>query len=264
MSPIRGRSSNTSTVPSTSPRMPATPDVGWICAAATWSSVVLPAPLGPRTTQRSSSSTVQSTASSRVACPAPDGDARRTPGRRAWRHPIQHAVSAAVRRILARRDDASARAGRLAWWGTAWLRGHVVTDQCSTPCSDATLTHARATGATARPARAAGRLRAPGATGVGLALPAEGDPLGLGGPPAFNAAALEAGEAVVVAERRPRPGARRGRGRRSTWRRRPAAAAAGARHRRGRPRAAAALTTTARPRWPTSTWRGGDPRSPTS
>ena len=43
--------------------------VGWICAEATCSSVVLPAPLGPRTTQRSSSSTVQSTPSSRVAWP---------------------------------------------------------------------------------------------------------------------------------------------------------------------------------------------------
>ena len=67
--PIRGRSSKTSTVPSTSPRMPATPDVGWICAEATCSSVVLPAPLGPSTTQRSSSSTVQSMPSSRVASP---------------------------------------------------------------------------------------------------------------------------------------------------------------------------------------------------
>ena len=67
--PIRGRSSKTSTVPSTSSRIPATPSVGWIWAEATWSSVVLPAPLGPRITQRSSSSTVQSMLSSRVARP---------------------------------------------------------------------------------------------------------------------------------------------------------------------------------------------------
>ncbi len=33
---------------------------------------------------------------------------------------------------------------------------------------------------------------------ISLALPAPGDPVGLGGPPAFNLAALEAGEAVVV------------------------------------------------------------------
>ena len=41
--------------------------------------------------------------------------------------------------------------------------------------------------------------------------PAPGDPLGLGGPPAFNTAALDAGEAVVVRGLRPRPGARPGR-----------------------------------------------------
>ena len=34
------------------------------------------------------------------------------------------------------------------------------------------------------------------AAGAGLALPEPGDPVGLGGPPAFNAEALEAGEAV--------------------------------------------------------------------
>ena len=43
-----------------------------------------------------------------------------------------------------------------------------------------------------------GRLRAAGADALGAALPAEGDPVGLGGPAAFNAAALEAGEAVVA------------------------------------------------------------------
>jgi hypothetical protein len=37
-----------------------------------------------------------------------------------------------------------------------------------------------------------------GATGFGLALPVAGDPLGLGGPGAFNSAALAAGEAVVT------------------------------------------------------------------
>ena len=39
---------------------------------------------------------------------------------------------------------------------------------------------------------ALGRLRAAGATALGAALPAEGDPVGLGGPRDFNAAALEA------------------------------------------------------------------------
>ncbi len=42
-----------------------------------------------------------------------------------------------------------------------------------------------------------GRLGAAGATRLSLALPIAGDPLGLKGPPAFNADALDAGEAIV-------------------------------------------------------------------
>ena len=43
--------------------------VGWICAEATCSRVVLPAPFGPSTTQRSSSSTVQSIDVDQRRCP---------------------------------------------------------------------------------------------------------------------------------------------------------------------------------------------------
>ena len=64
-SPIRGRSSKTSTRPSRSPSSSTVPVVGCISAAASRRSVVLPAPLGPSTTQRSSSSTVQSRSASR-------------------------------------------------------------------------------------------------------------------------------------------------------------------------------------------------------
>ncbi len=53
--PIRGRRSKTSVAPSRSPRISAVPSVGNSWVAATWSSVVLPAPLGPMTTHRSSS-----------------------------------------------------------------------------------------------------------------------------------------------------------------------------------------------------------------
>src|SRR5262249_32895318 len=67
--PIRGRSSNTSTLPSFSPRTYASPTVGCIIAPPICSSVVLPAPLGPMMTQRSSSSTVQSTLSSSTLSP---------------------------------------------------------------------------------------------------------------------------------------------------------------------------------------------------
>jgi hypothetical protein len=48
--------------------------------------------------------------------------------------------------------------------------------------------------------RALGELRVAGCTGVGLALPAPGDPVGIGGPADFSAAALEAGEAVVAGD----------------------------------------------------------------
>ena len=44
------------------------------------------------------------------------------------------------------------------------------------------------------------RARGTGATYAGLALPVDGDPLGLGGPRDFNGAALEAGQAVVVGD----------------------------------------------------------------
>lgn len=44
---------------------------------------------------------------------------------------------------------------------------------------------------------ALGRLRALGVTGLRVALPAPGHPLGLSGPPEFNKLALEAEEAVV-------------------------------------------------------------------
>jgi hypothetical protein len=44
---------------------------------------------------------------------------------------------------------------------------------------------------------ALGRLRTLGVTGLRVALPAPGHPLGLSGPPEFNARALEAEEAVV-------------------------------------------------------------------
>ena len=88
---------------------------------------------------------------------------------------------------------------RLSWWGTAWLRGHVVSEQMVDGVVGDDAVHLVAGDDGAEPlVLALGRLRGLGATGFGLALPVAGDPLGLGGPPAFNAAALGAGEAVVV------------------------------------------------------------------
>jgi len=89
---------------------------------------------------------------------------------------------------------------RLAWWGTAWLRGHVVADQLIDAVLGEDATHLVAhPGADLEPlVTGLGRLRSEGADALGAALPAEGDPVGLGGPAAFNAAALEVGEAVVA------------------------------------------------------------------
>jgi hypothetical protein len=88
---------------------------------------------------------------------------------------------------------------RLSWWGTAWLRGHLVADQMvdGVVADDAVHLVAGADGAEPL-VLGLGRLRNRGATGLGLALPVPGDPLGLGGPSVFNTAALSAGEAVVA------------------------------------------------------------------
>ena len=91
---------------------------------------------------------------------------------------------------------------RLAWWGTAWLRGTVVTDLAVDAIIGEDATHkVVGLGGSEVPegvATALGGLRSSGAATLGLAWPAEGDPAGLGGPPDFNTAALEAGEAVVA------------------------------------------------------------------
>lgn len=96
---------------------------------------------------------------------------------------------------------------RLAWWGTAWLHGHVVTDLAIDAVLGEDVTHAVAgltglglggDGSTETLLGGLARLRVEGARSFGAAFPVEGDPVGLGGPASFNAAALEAGEAVVV------------------------------------------------------------------
>lgn len=119
-----------------------------------------------------------------------------------------HAVSIDDQRSATGRAlDPAPDALRLAWWTTAWLRGSVVTDLLLDAVIGDDATHTVAGLATlglgGEPGVAdtlvsgLGRLRAEGATALGAAFPVEGDPIGLGGPAAFNAAALEAGEAVV-------------------------------------------------------------------
>ena len=81
----------------------------------------------------------------------------------------------------------------LAWWLTAWLRGHEQTDHVLDALADDVHL---LEGGSALDLLA--RSRASGASYAGLALPVDGDPLGLGGPRDFSAAALEAGQAVVA------------------------------------------------------------------
>ncbi|MGJ5896156.1 hypothetical protein DF268_22855 [Streptomyces sp. V2] len=93
------------------------------------------------------------------------------------------------------------RAGRLAAWGNALLAGLVSPDDAVVAVVGEDAVH-RVEGLPGEAAPvgltlALGRLRALGVRGLRVALPAPGHPLGLSGPPEFNARALEAAEAVV-------------------------------------------------------------------
>jgi hypothetical protein len=92
----------------------------------------------------------------------------------------------------------------MAWWLTAWLHGRASPDDLVSAVLDGDAAH-HVAGVPGHDdlvpfALALGAIRSSGATGAGLALPAEGDPVGLGGPAFFNAEALEAGEAVVLVD----------------------------------------------------------------
>jgi hypothetical protein len=91
------------------------------------------------------------------------------------------------------------RAARLALWLNAWLRGEASPDDVLASLESSM--HDVFLGLD--PERPLPAFEALGAirlvtTGVGLALTAPGDPVGLAGPPPFNAAAMEAGEALLL------------------------------------------------------------------
>lgn len=93
------------------------------------------------------------------------------------------------------------RSGRLAAWGNALLAGLVSPDDAVFAVVGEDAVH-RVEGLPGEPAPvgltlALGRLRTLGVTGLRVALPAPGHPLGLSGPPEFNARALEAEEAAI-------------------------------------------------------------------
>ncbi|WP_369212942.1 hypothetical protein [Streptomyces flavofungini] len=94
------------------------------------------------------------------------------------------------------------RSGRLAAWGNALLAGLVSPDDAVLAMVGEDAVH-RVEGlpGEAGPVGltfAMGRLRSLGVAGLRVALPAPGHPLGLSGPPEFNARALAAEEAVLA------------------------------------------------------------------
>ncbi|MEV3856626.1 hypothetical protein AB0J38_20145 [Streptomyces sp. NPDC050095] len=93
------------------------------------------------------------------------------------------------------------RSGRLAAWGNALLAGFVAPDDAALAIVGDDAVH-RVEGLPGESGAVGltltiGRLRTLGVSGLRVALPAPGHPLGLSGPAEFNARALEAEEAVV-------------------------------------------------------------------
>ncbi|GGV11003.1 hypothetical protein GCM10010495_25350 [Kitasatospora herbaricolor] len=96
------------------------------------------------------------------------------------------------------------RSGRLTAWGNALLGGFAPPDNAAAAVLGQDESH-RVTGLPGDAEGdlhgltwALGRLRVLGVTGLRLALPAAGHPLGLTGPAEFNTRALGAGEAVLA------------------------------------------------------------------
>ncbi len=93
------------------------------------------------------------------------------------------------------------RSGRLAAWGNALLAGLVSPDDAVLAIVGEDAVH-RVEGLPGETGPvgltlALGRLRGLGVSALRVALPAPGHPLGLSGPPEFNARALQAEEAVI-------------------------------------------------------------------
>jgi hypothetical protein len=95
------------------------------------------------------------------------------------------------------------RSARLAAWGTAWLQGRASVPGVVRAVTGDDEPHAvphsdLLPGVADLPALLAA-LKDAGVPALRVVLPVPGDPVGLPGPAAFNAAALEAGECVVTA-----------------------------------------------------------------
>lgn len=98
-------------------------------------------------------------------------------------------------------------AARVAWWGTAWLRGLIGADECLDGVlggSDQHDTERDVAHVVLGPDGPAPLLlelasaRNAGATEVAASFPAAGDPVGLRGPAELTSAAIDHGEAVLL------------------------------------------------------------------
>ncbi len=98
-------------------------------------------------------------------------------------------------------------AGRVAWWGTAFLRGLVGPDEYVDAVLADTTTQVFGDPTGQRSLlEATAAVRQAGATAFGAAFPVPGDAHGLSGPTSFSVAATEVGEAVVALGVRTEPG----------------------------------------------------------
>ncbi|GAA3126818.1 hypothetical protein GCM10010466_17070 [Planomonospora alba] len=87
----------------------------------------------------------------------------------------------------------------LVCWGNAWLAGRTGLDEAADRVERQAGPQLVATAAGDVPLRSVlADLRGEGLSALRLALPVAGDPLGLTGPPPFNSAAVDAGQAVTA------------------------------------------------------------------
>ena len=185
--PIRGRSSKTSTVPSTSSRMPGDARGRVDLGRGDLQQRGLAGAVGPEDHPALVllDRPVDRVEQHRLA--SPDGHAGELEDGGHGASP--YALARPPRRSVPDVPSALPASVRLAWWGTAWLRGHVVADELIDAVVDDDATHLLGGHGAPPDALVAGlgALRARGADAIGAALPAEGDLVGLGGPGAFNA-----------------------------------------------------------------------------
>lgn len=100
-------------------------------------------------------------------------------------------------------DDGLPDSARLAWWGTAWLQGRIgpddVVDALLSPGDVPPLVLGDDPDDGPSPILLElAASRSAGATAVAASFPATGDPVGLRGPRALSAAAIEAGQCVLL------------------------------------------------------------------